>query len=183
MDVSKLQVSEHVRNKIAKGIEIMKNCFGARANDGKIVLADVTPVFVAIMEEYKQVEILQDELEKNEGIKKHLDSLVEKNDLDKDGFLDWTEYMTLVMDARSTYTEELFTKFDLNGDGEIDKEEMEAVVASIKESGNELKANEMRENFDVMLKNFDANGDGKISISEYVNSLKNIKNFDANGDG
>ena len=101
--------------------------------------------------------------------------MVEKNDLDKDGFLDWTEYMSLVMDARSTYTEELFTKFDLNGDGEIDQEEMDAVVASIKESGNELKANEMRDNFDIMLKNFDANGDGKISISEYVNSLKNIK--------
>ena len=100
---------------------------------------------------------------------------MEKNGLDKDGFLDWTEYMALVMDARSTYTESLFTKFDLNGDGELDQDEMDAVVDSIKESGDELMANKMRENFDIMLRNFDSNGDGKISISEYVNALRNIK--------
>ena len=52
---------------------------------------------------------------------------------------------------------------------------MDAVVASIKESGDELMANKMRENFDMMLSNFDSNGDGKISISEYVNALRNIK--------
>ena len=50
---------------------------------------------------------------------------------------------------------------------------MDAVVASIKESGDELMANEMRENFDIML--FYSNGDGKVSISEYVNALRNIK--------
>ena len=72
------------------------------------------------------------------------------------------------MDARSTYT-----NFDLNGEWEIDQDEMDAVVASIKESGDELMANEMRENFDIML--FYSNGDGKVSISEYVNALRNIK--------
>ena len=145
------------------------------------------PVFVSIMEEYKQVKLLQDELENKEGIKKQLEveiwhfelfwyqniaqsfkQVVEKNGLDKDGFLDWTEYMALVMDARSTYT-----NFDLNGEWEIDQDEMDAVVASIKESGDELMTNEMRENFDIML--FYSNGDEKVSISEYVNALRNIK--------
>ena len=72
------------------------------------------------------------------------------------------------MDAGSTYT-----NFDLNGEWEIDQDEMDAVVASIKESGDELMTNEMRENFDIML--FYSNGDGKVSISEYVNALRNIK--------
>ena len=81
--------------------------------------------------------------------------------------------MALVMDAISTYNESLFNKFFLNGDGELNKDEMDAVVAPRKESGDELMANEMRENLTSCL-NFDSNGDAKISISEYVNALRNI---------
>ena len=104
-----------------------------------------------------------------------IQALVGQSDLDKDGFLDWDEYMALLMDARSTFTLGLFTKFDLNGDGEIDQAEMDTVVAKLKDSGDDFMAKNMRDNFDLMLKNFDANGDGKISISEYVNAIKNMK--------
>ena len=95
--------------------------------------------------------------------------------MDKDGFLDWTEYMALVMEARSKYTMGLFTKYDLNGDGVIDQDEMKTVVANIKETGDEFMANIMRQTFDLMLKNFDANNDGMISISEFINAIKNMK--------
>ena len=69
----------------------------------------------------------------------------------------------------------LFKKYDLNGDGEIDRTEMETVVAQIKDSGDEDMSETMRETFDLMLKNFDENSDGKISISEFANAIKNMK--------
>ena len=69
----------------------------------------------------------------------------------------------------------LFKKYDLNGDGEIDQTEMETVVAQIKDSGDEDMSETMRETFDLMLKNFDENSDGKISISEFANAIKNMK--------
>merc|ERR1712179_289758 len=121
MDVSELQVTYLQREQINKGIEITRKCFSARATDGKISNKDAMPVFVAIMEEYQEVEILQQEKLINEGIKENLEALVGQSDLDKDGFLDWDEYMALLMEARSTFTLGLFTKFDLNGDGEIDQ--------------------------------------------------------------
>ena len=95
--------------------------------------------------------------------------------MNKDGFLDWDEYMALMMEARSTFTLGQFSRYDLNGDGEIDQAEMDTVVAAIKESGNEFMANVMRQNFDLMLKNFDANGDGEISIAEFANAIKSLK--------
>ena len=52
---------------------------------------------------------------------------------------------------------------------------MDAVVAAINESGDEDMARKMRDTFDLMLKNFDANDDGKISISEFTNAIKTMK--------
>ena len=88
MDVSELQVTDLQRQQINKGIEITRKCFSARyvlthicihischcrATGGKISNKDAMPVFVAIMEEYQEVEILQQEKLINEGIKENLE--------------------------------------------------------------------------------------------------------------
>ena len=46
--------------------------FFYRATDGKIAKSDAMPVFVAIMEEYQQDELLMSEKDINEGIKENL---------------------------------------------------------------------------------------------------------------
>ena len=71
---------------------------------------------------------------------------VERNDVNNDGFLDWAEFIALMMEAKSNYTMGLYKKYDLNGDGEIDQEEMDKVVAKIKDSGDEDMSKTMREN-------------------------------------
>ena len=69
----------------------------------------------------------------------------------------------------------LFKKYDLNSDGQIDQSEMDKIVAKMNESGNTAMAKEKRETFDSMLANFDANGDGMISLTEFLEAIKNMK--------
>ena len=56
-------------------------------------------------------------------------------DVDKDGFIDWDEFLALMMEARSSYYKSLFKTYDLNEDNQIDKSEMETIVAQIKARG------------------------------------------------
>ena len=69
----------------------------------------------------------------------------------------------------------LFKKYDLNSDGQIDQSEMDKIVAKINESGKTTMAKDMRERFDSMLVNFDANGDGMISLTEFSEAIKSVK--------
>ena len=70
---------------------------------------------------------------------------------------------------------ELFKKYDLNNDGEIDQSEMDKIVEKMNESGNTTMAKDMRERFDSMLANFDANGDGMISLTEFSEAIKSLR--------
>ena len=83
--------------------------------------------------------------------------------------------MALNMEARSTYYMALFKKYDLNNDGEIDQSEMDEIVAKMNESGNTTMAQDMKERFESMLANFDANGDGMISLTEFSEAIKSVK--------
>ena len=95
--------------------------------------------------------------------------VVESCDINKDGFIDWSEFMALIMEAKSTYIQSLFKTYDLNNDSLIDKCEMKTIVAQINDGGNGTRANQMREVFDFMLANFDENVDGKINVGEFTN--------------
>ena len=69
----------------------------------------------------------------------------------------------------------VFKKYDLNNDGQIDKSEMDTIVAKMNESGDTAMAREKRCTFDSMLANFDANGDGMISLAEFLDAIKSMK--------
>ena len=100
---------------------------------------------------------------------------VERFDIDKDGFIDWDEFLALMMEVRSSYYKSLFKMYDLNKDNQIDKSEMETIVAQIKARGEAEKGKKMEELFNIMLKNFDDDGDGKINIFEFTNAIKSLK--------
>ena len=53
-----------------------------------------------------------------------LKAVVEVCDANNDGFIDFEEFKTLIMEAKSAYIEELFKTYDLNLDGFITQVEM-----------------------------------------------------------
>ena len=93
-------------------------------------------------------------------------------DANNDGFIELEEFKALLSLVESVYFESLFSTFDINMDGFITQDEMNTVVAGI---DNEVRAKRMRQYFDMMLANFDADKDGQISLSEFTESMKTLK--------
>ena len=52
------------------------------------------------------------------------------------------------------------------------QDEMDTVIAEIEKP---VRAKKVRELFDMMLANFDADGDGRISLTEFTDSMKTMK--------
>ena len=52
------------------------------------------------------------------------------------------------------------------------QDEMDTVIAGIEKP---VRAKKIRELFDMMLANFDADGDGRISLTEFTDSMKTMK--------
>jgi len=99
-------------------------------------------------------------------------AVVEVCDVNNDGFIDFEEFKALIMQAKVVYIEELFKTYDLNLDGFITQDEMDTVIAGIEKP---VRAKKVRELFDMMLANFDADGDGRISLTEFTDSMKTMK--------
>ena len=93
-------------------------------------------------------------------------------DANNDGFIELEEFKALLSLVESVYFESLFSTFDINMDGFITQDEMNTVVAGI---DNEVRAKRMRQYFDMMLANFDADKDGQISLTEFTESMKTLK--------
>ena len=52
------------------------------------------------------------------------------------------------------------------------QDEMDTVVAGIEKP---IRAKKVRELFDMLLANFDADGDGRLSLAEFTDSMKSMK--------
>ena len=52
------------------------------------------------------------------------------------------------------------------------QDEMDTVIAGIEKP---IRAKKLRELFDMLLANFDADGDGRISLTEFTDSMKTMK--------
>ena len=52
------------------------------------------------------------------------------------------------------------------------QDEMNTVVAGIEKP---IRAKKIRELFDMLLANFDADGDGRLSLAEFTDSMKGMK--------
>ena len=52
------------------------------------------------------------------------------------------------------------------------QDEMKTVVAGIEKP---IRAKKVRELFDMLLANFDADGDGRLSLAEFTASMKTMK--------
>ncbi|KAM7265520.1 hypothetical protein ACFE04_003203 [Oxalis oulophora] len=104
---------------------------------------------------------------------KELTQMIEKIDVNGDGFVDIDEFGGLyqtIMDERDEEEDvrEAFNVFDQNGDGFITVEELRSVLSSLG-----LKQGRTIEDCKRMINQVDADGDGKVNYKEFKQMMKN----------
>ena len=117
---------------------------------------------------------LSDSLE-NLGIfipDKELVQMIEKIDVNKDGYVDMEEFGALyqtIMDERDEEEDmrEAFNVFDQNGDGFITVDELRSVLQSLG-----LKQGRTLEDCKRMIKMVDVDGDGMVNYKEFRQMMK-----------
>ena len=124
--------------------------FFDKDRDGKISLDELK----------NMVMLLSGETATEEGINEMLKNV----DLNGDGEIDFEEFYAAMKKDSITVTEELeeaFKVFDKDNDGFISPEELRSTMESMGETVS-------KEEIDAMIEKADLNGDGKISICEFV---------------
>lgn len=112
---------------------------------------------------------------KNLGItisEQDLTQMIEKIDVNGDGFVDMDEFGELyqtIMDEKDEEEDmkEAFNVFDQNGDGFITGEELSAVLCSLG-----LKHGKTIEDCESMIKKVDVDGDGMVDYKEFKQMMK-----------
>jgi len=171
-DGTAFKLPEDQKEKVEKSIAVIPEVFHAKATDGKIVNAQAMEVYFDLMKKYEEIGIVtEDDVEDMKLFENDFQGAVDICDANNDGFIDFGEFKNLIKEAESTYTKSLFKAYDLNMDGYITQDEMDTVVSGIEKPN---RAKRVREIFDLMLQNFDADGDGRISWAEFTESMKSL---------
>lgn len=103
---------------------------------------------------------------------KDLIQMIEKIDVNGDGFVDMDEFGALyqtIMDERDEEEDmrEAFNVFDQNGDGFITVDELRSVLSSLG-----LKQGKTLEDCTIMIKKVDVDGDGRVNFKEFKQMMK-----------
>ena len=107
------------------------------------------------------------ELKSNKYNEKEAKELFDKIDIDKNGKIDYTEFIASTL-AESNYNKnerllEAFDKFDKNGSGQISKSELLETLHAEKCQEKEIEK---------FIKVVDTDGNGKISKEEFMALMK-----------
>ena len=108
-------------------------------------------------------------------------------DSNRDGYIDFTEFLTAAFDKKKLLSEEnlkrAFAVFDKDGDGTISKEEIRSILGG--DSGESLKS-QVKENssgsgvtedfWADLVASVDQDDDGKISYQEFHDNMCSILN-------
>ena len=142
----------------AHDIKDLKDVFISldKDHDGKISYEELMNEYKKIMDE-NDAEIL-------------VTKVIKQVDLDKNGFVDYSEFLKANFDTRELMSEKnlkaTFEMFDADGSGKISAEEMKRLI----EGENTIDIDCWNE----VIKEFDVNGDGEIDINEFTLFLKTI---------
>lgn len=172
-DGSEFVIPEDQKWKIEKSIVLISDVFHTKATDGKIINAQAMKVYFELMDAYQEAGVTTEEdVEDLKLLEGDFQTVVEACDTNNDGFIDFEEFKNLIKEAESAYVRTLFKTYDLNLDGYITQDEMNTVVAGIEKP---IRAKRLRELFDMLLANFDTDGDGRLSLAEFSDSMKTLK--------
>jgi len=172
-DGSEFVIPEGQKELIEKSIVLISTVFHDKASDGKIVNAQAMKVYFDLQDAYLEAGVTTEEdLEDLKLLEGDFATVVEACDANNDGFIDFEEFKNLIKEAESAYVRQLFKTYDLNLDGYITQDEMDTVVAGIEKP---IRAKRLRELFDMLLANFDTDGDGRLSLAEFSDSMKTLK--------
>jgi len=119
-----------------------------------------------ILEGYKQ---MMDE----EEAEAEVNRIMEMVDLDKSGFIDYTEFIAATLDKKKLISkerlEQAFNMFDKDGNGSISADELKEIL------GGKMSTVDNQVWADI-IKEVDTNGDGVISFEEFTDMMMRYVN-------
>jgi len=111
------------------------------------------------------------------AIPQDLSAMMEMIDTDGSGVIDYSEFMAATMDKRKYISEDVcwraFKAFDIDGSGTIDKHELIRLLG-LDTVNDVMQVNPSEDEVDVIMKEVDLNGDGKIDFDEFMTMMKKI---------
>jgi len=111
------------------------------------------------------------------AIPQDLSAMMEMIDTDGSGVIDYSEFMAATMDKRKYISEDVcwraFKAFDIDGSGTIDKHELIRLLG-LDTVNDVVQVNPSEDEVDVIMKEVDLNGDGKIDFDEFMTMMKKI---------
>ena len=124
------------------------------------------------------MELFKDWFKVHLGKEPDWEKLIECIDMDKDGQIEWGEFVTaatnryrLLMNEENMRT--AFNVLDMDGSGEITLDELKECF-SYSSLDNEASTEQDQGFWDTMLAELDANGDGKISFEEFQTHMMGL---------
>jgi len=99
-----------------------------------------------------------------------LDRLFDSVDIDKSGFIDYSEFIMATMNEKKNVSEDklrsAFKIFDQDGNGTITHQEIKSVLGASSAISDEA--------VDEIIKQVDKNNDGEIQFEEFCELMKNL---------
>merc|ERR1719271_1498392 len=111
-----------------------------------------------------------------EEIPPNLMEIMKEVDSDGSGVIDYTEFLAATLSRKQYMQEDIvwsaFRVFDLDGDGQITREELAQVLSGdlVKDVEEALQLN--KDEIERIIKEVDEDGDGQISFQEFFNMMK-----------
>merc|ERR1719364_272127 len=102
--------------------------------------------------------------------------IMKEVDSDGSGVIDYTEFLAATLSRKQYMQEDIvwsaFRVFDLDGDGQITREELAQVLSGdrVKDVEEALSIN--KDEIERIIKEVDEDGDGQISFQEFFNMMK-----------
>lgn len=146
------------KNLTQEQIEKFKEAFSQfdKNGDGKITKAEFTTVMESFGQKTTTAEI---------------EYLIKEFDTNGDGTISFTEFLTMMVQDRAkcfddeTEMQKAFCVMDKDGDGFLSKDELRHMMINLGEKSTE-------EEIDDMIREFDADGDGRINFEEFMKIFK-----------